>query len=238
MRRKFGRVYIPDKRDDNYIIHVAKSARTHRTWRRPVLLDQGNEPQCVAYAWLHFLHDYPYPHKSPIPLFKAQLIYDLARVYDEFPGEDYEGSSVRGGAEAVINLIEEYQLANYSIEYRWARTLKQCINTVLNIGPLVAGTNWYPSMNYPSKSGWIRLEKGEEPEGGHAYVICGVNLNEERFTIQNSWKDWGIKQCAYIGFKDFMRLVREDGEMCIAVEKSTPAKGGMPKRRPSLRLAA
>jgi hypothetical protein len=185
----------------------------------PVMLDQGGTSQCVAYAWLHFFHDLPYPHKSPVPLIKPQKLYNLARKRDEWPGEDYEGSSVRGGIQAALELIQE----KFEIEYRWVlpdspNILEQVVTTVLEVGPMVLGTNWYEDMLEPDNHNFVHASG--EIVGGHAYVISGVNVKKKKFRIQNSWgREWGDNGCAWIDFYNLEALIAEDGEACIAVEK-------------------
>jgi hypothetical protein len=74
--------------------------------RAGLILDQGSEGACTGFglaAVIHYLRftralggwggeaavDWP-PRVSPA------MLYELARLYDEWPGEDYEGSSCRG----------------------------------------------------------------------------------------------------------------------------------------------
>ena len=72
-------------------------------------------------------------------------------------------------------------------------------------------------MFRPDKSGNIRLTG--RFVGGHAYLINGVDLNKKVFRIKNSWgKSWGLGGHAYISFNDMTRLIRENGEICLATE--------------------
>lgn len=177
----------------------------------PWIGDQGSTPQCVAYAWLGFLHDSPTTYsKPPIPLIPPKKLYQAAQAMDEWPGEDYEGSSVRGGIKALISL-------GYKVEYRWATTLNQCVQTILESGPMVVGTDWYEGMNEPNRKGFV--SPIGEVLGGHAYVLSGVNTSQEFFRIQNSWgRTWGNNGCAKISFFDFRKLLADQGEACIAME--------------------
>ena len=55
--------------------------------------------------------------------------------------------------------------------------------------------------------------------GGHAYVINGIDTKKQLFRIKNSWgRNWGVKGSAYISFANMQRLIRENGEICLAVE--------------------
>ena len=87
------------------------------------------------------------------------------------------------------------------------------------MGPVVVGTYWYRGMFKPDRNGIIRPTGGIV--GGHAYVINGVDKSKKLFRIKNSWgKNWGINGHAYISFADMEKLMKQNGEICIAIEKN------------------
>lgn len=134
---------------------------------------------------------------------------------DEWPGEDYEGTSVRGGIKALLSLGSAF---SFTVEYRWAFNIAQVISTILELGPMVVGTEWTARMMDPDGKG--RIIPDGESLGGHAYVLCGVNTRTSMFRIQNSWgKSWGDGGKAWISIADFERLLGRDGEACIALER-------------------
>ena len=74
-------------------------------------------------------------------------------------------------------------------------------------------------MFYPDRNGLIKISG--RLAGGHAYVINGVDTKKQQFRIKNSWgKSWGQQGHAYISFTDMKRLIKENGEICLAVEKT------------------
>jgi len=214
-----GRSYKPDSRDNNYLIEThllgtikkQKVKLTSRYWDNNGWWgDQGNTPQCVGYSWAHWLEDGPIMQSGVAPIIKPSVIYENAQKLDEWPGENYDGTSVRGG-------VKYLQKMGKVKNYYWGYNLQTLINTVLNVGPVVVGTNWYTSMFYPNKRGIIKI--GGRLAGGHAYVINGVDTRKKLFRLKNSWgRKWGQYGSAYISFNDMARLIREYGEICFATE--------------------
>lgn len=215
-----GRQYIEDDRDKNYLIkdHLLKnnikSTITSKYWDDNVWWgDQGPTPQCVGYAWAHWIEDGPILHKGAHPLITPKVIYENAQKLDEWPGENYDGTSVRGG----VKYLQGKKLVS---KYYWGYDIDTLINTVLSLGPVVVGTNWYYGMFYPNLNGLIKISG--YLAGGHAYVINGVDTTRKLFRIKNSWgKRWGLSGHAFISFSDMTRLIREQGEICIATEIKT-----------------
>lgn len=66
------------------------------------ILDQGQEGACTGFGlacvvnYLLFARDFERNGGADTPLVSARMLYELARRYDEWPGETYEGSSCRG----------------------------------------------------------------------------------------------------------------------------------------------
>lgn len=212
---QLGRQYVPDERDHKYSINNILTATpiriTNRYWDDNGWWgNQGNTPQCVGYAWAHWLEDGPVPQSGIAPIIPPRIIYENAQKLDEWVGENYAGTSVRGG-------VKYLQSVGKVSSYYWGFNLTILINSVLNLGPVVVGTNWYNGMFYPNRNGLIKISG--RIAGGHAYVINGVNTVTRLFRIKNSWgQSWGQSGHAYISFADMERLIRERGEICFATE--------------------
>lgn len=213
---KLGRVNSPDPRDKNFLIKDKFSFRvipqiTSKYWDANGWWgDQLNTPHCVGYAWAHWIEDGPISPEGIAPIISPSTIYENAQKLDEWPGENYTGTSVRGGVKYLKSI-------GRVISYYWAFDIDTISKYVLTTGPLVVGTDWYRNMITPNKSGWIYATGGRA--GGHAYVINGVDTLARKFRIKNSWgKGWGIEGHAWIGFSDFTKLLRARAEACVAIE--------------------
>ena len=174
--------------------------------------NQRNLPHCVGYSWAHWVEDGPVGHEGTPPIISPVTIYNEAQKIDEWPGENYAGTSVRAGAKYL-------QSKNVIKSYYWGYDLNTLINSVFELGPVVVGTYWYSGMFYPNSNGLIRVTGGIV--GGHAYLINGVDKEKKHFRIKNSWgQTWGKQGHAFISFNDMSRLISMNGEVCLAIENN------------------
>lgn len=205
----FGRRFSPDVRDHKFLLRSAapfEKIPQRKTWRIWWKGDQQDTPMCVGYSWHALLRALPNLQRDPSP----EILYAMAQRNDEWPGEDYAGSSVRGGAKAL-------QAMGKISAYGWALNIHEAIQWVGTHGPVVLGTNWYASMMTPDKHGHI-VPKGRLV-GGHAYLLLGYDDKKELALIQNSWgKPWGLNGRAWISYAHLDRLIQEDGEACSPTE--------------------
>lgn len=216
--RAFGRLVAPDERDRLY----AMSARIVRPqivpdwrfWTPGETLNQGPHPHCVGYAWRGW--QTCSPTRRATPAGDAVAIYNRAQQLDEWPGEGYDGTSVRAGAKVMA---EQGRLG----EYVWADSEQALRLWLLTRGPVVMGTSWYEGMS----DAHIDRDQIARPtgalQGGHAYLCIGYSRVRRMYRCVNSWgATWGFKGRFWITEADMATLLSRDGEACGAVEIDPP----------------
>lgn len=161
---------------------------------------------------------------ADVPISSPRMLYEMAKVHDEWPGEDYEGTSIRGALKGFYhNGVCSEDLAPYKDgEGNWFLKIDQAkdarrlgLGAYYRLSPEII--DYHAALNevgviYVSAQihrGWQRprfdrvkgdIKPSHLTEGGHAFIIVGYD--ELGFLIQNSWgEDWG-------GFKGMPGIAR------------------------------
>lgn len=202
------------------------SIDSYKNFNVPIL-DQGTEGACTGFGlatvvnYLLIKRQY-YSDKNPV---SARMLYEMARRYDEWPGENYDGSSARGAMKGWHKhgvCGEEcwpYQVTasdNRLNEKRTSDALKRPLgayyrvnhkdlvsmhSALAEVGILYATATVHTGWNQIYPNGTIPYL--QQPLGGHAFAI--VAYNDKGFWIQNSWGNkWGIEGFALITYDDWL----------------------------------
>jgi hypothetical protein len=189
-----------------------RPARSY-TWRCDIWLDQGREGACVGFAVTAEAAARPVI-VTGLTDRDALAVYRRARELDQWPGEDYSGTSVLAGIKAGVEL-------GWFREYRWAFGEPDLRLAVGYRGPAILGVNWYEGMRQPDDVGFVHLAGAVI--GGHAILCLGYSKKRDAYRLHNSWgQDWGqIGEC-WITRDDLARLLAEEGEACIPETRYRP----------------
>lgn len=200
---RFGRLVAIDRRD--YALAPLAATRTSRLYRDDYWRgDQGQTPHCVGYSAAHLLAAAPC-----VQWVDPAGIYQIAQHYDEWPGEDYEGTSVRAAFKVL-------KMLGYIEAYGFAASVAMARAYVLEHGPIVLGIPWLTGMDKPDKDGTIHASG--RTLGGHAILCSGYR--SKHFRLLNSWgPGWGDRGHAWLPEDDLRILLDMDGEACTPVEK-------------------
>ena len=218
--------------------------------RVPVILDQGREGACTGFglaAVVNFLHynrdDAKPPAKQKLRTTdgsaSARMLYEMAKRYDEWEGENYDGSSIRGAMKGWLRhgvctwrdwpYVEEE--AGRLTPSRQLRALGHPLGAYLRVRHLhlnqMHGALLETGILYASAQvheGWFEVDSrtGKIPyrsqkAGGHAFAIVG--FDDQGFWIQNSWgPGWGLKGFCHISYDDWL----ENGYDCWVARLGVP----------------
>lgn len=232
----FGRIAAPqDARDLRFLMRAAipqiqavigKPKPRVRPYKDGPLLDQGPTPQCVGYSTRGFLDAAPMMTKPTDPPTATQ-IYKAAQERDEWPGSNYDGTSVRGAMKALT----DYALIK---SYVWGQTVDDMVNWIIGgYGTCLVGSNWYAEMSEVDHAGFLRepAPAFTTPIGGHAWRVTWYDKTLKCFVMRNSWGKefgWLLRDGTLSGYArvrpDFMaRLLREDGEVSAPTQVKVSA---------------
>jgi hypothetical protein len=206
--RKFDRQVRFDELSRNYPIRADFEYDYPRsyTWRCSSWLDQGKEGACTGFAVTHEAAGRPVEVLN-LTEQDAKAVYYRAREIDEWPGEDYEGSS-------VLAAIKAGKEKGWYKEYRWAFGVKDLAIAVSRHGPAVLGVTWYSDMFDTDKRGFIHASG--DIMGGHAILCHGFNVKGQYFKLHNSWgSSWGNNGECKISYTDMNKLLKDRGEAVI-----------------------
>lgn len=206
--RTFDQITIHDERSLEYPIRTAieRVPVTSRFWATGRILDQGREGACVGFGIAGDLAASPVRVKT-VDAALAQTIYHEARKIDGVPDETGEGTSVNAGMKIGV------QLGYYS-SYRWAFSLEDVQQALLQVGPVVIGINWYDGM-YDAPNGIVGVSGNLV--GGHCILLTGYSKPRDAYRWRNSWgPNYGRNGSAYISAADLHRLlITERGEAAV-----------------------
>ena len=193
------------------------------------ILDQGNEGACTGFglatvANYLLLRRRVLPDKVPV---SPRMFYEMARRYDEWPGEDYSGSSARGAMKGwhkhgvCSEKAFPYKPAKRSdplglTDARTSDALGRPLgayfrvnhkdivamhSALAEVGVLYVTCTVHAGWNDVGPNGVIT--QSSTITGGHAFAI--VAFDDHGFWLQNSWGAfWGRNGFARISYDDWL----------------------------------
>jgi hypothetical protein len=193
----------------------------YRNHKVPIL-DQGKEGACTGFG-LASVVNYLLrtrkivPDETPV---SPWMLYQMAKRYDEWAGEDYEGSSARGAMKgwhkhgicgdtlwelggdltplASKDATQRPLGAYYRVNHK---DLVAMHSAIAEVGILYATASVHEGWEKVGRNGTITLS--DVKLGGHAFAI--VAYDGEGFWLQNSWGDkWGKEGFAHISYDDWL----------------------------------
>jgi len=228
MERKFDWKSEHDERSKDYNVEdVLRSTvkPVRKMWNEGIVLDQGSEGACVGFGWMaEFLATpaapIPQPPRQATEKY-ANNVYQTAKKIDEFPGENYEGTSVLAGAKVM-------KARGFIKSYRWAFNMDAVRNAIIQEGPVVIGIPWKDGMYETDANGVVKVTG--KLVGGHCLTLTGYDpamkigsRTYEVYRWRNSWgTSYGTGGSGYIKAADLAKLLRGVGEACVPIGRQVP----------------
>src|SRR5688572_24072425 len=190
-----------------------------------MVLDQGQEGACTGFGlaavvnylrWSRMKLAKPRARKAP-PKVSARMLYHLARFYDEWPGEDYDGSSCRGALKGwhrhgvCEDRLWPYRDKAGDVVFiepadGWDANATQCPigvyyridkNSVVDmqaaiteVGAIYCSGDVHAgwfASPFPQRGGISCIEAGKNAENSGGHAFALVGYNRHGFIVQNSW---------------------------------------------------
>lgn len=216
----------PDIRDRYYDAPLIQLHAKLDPPKNLAVLDQGQEGACTGFglaATIHLLLD---RSGRPRTRVSTRMLYEMARRHDEWPGEDYEGSSLRGAlrgwssmgvctekswpydpkkadTEVTIARAKEAREITLGAYFRLRPHLPDYHAALCQAEVIYVSADVHDGWSKPDAHGVIKYTPDTVIDGGHAFAIVGYN--EKGFWVQNSWgPDWGAKGLALWTYEDWL----------------------------------
>ncbi len=191
------------------------------------ILDQGQEGACTGFGLATVAHYLLRTRKVvPDPTgVSPRMLYEMAKRYDEFPGEAYSGSSARGAmkgwyrhgvsSSAVWPYVpgtEDPNLTPERSKDALARPLGAYLrvnhtdlvamhSAIAEVGIIYATAKVHQGWRKPGADGQIK--QATEIIGGHAFAIVG--FDRRGLWVQNSWgPTWGFEGFGLVTYDDWL----------------------------------
>ncbi len=222
---------VYDLRDRRYLpmLRPLRPTLDHRA-RVPKIYDQEDEGACTGFAMAAVVNLLLGEQGRPL-VTSPRFLYENAKRYDEWKGEEYEGSSIRGAMKgfqkhgvcswarlpyvakqhftrlpesAVKDALERPLGAYFRVTTSSVNDLQSALSEA---GAVLASANVHSGWDEPTKptKGLARIQwrAGMPLDGGHAFALVGYT--DEGFIVQNSWgREWGSRGFALLTYEDWL----------------------------------
>ena len=215
---------VPDERDYAFMLTPASYILPEEVIYRSQMTkveNQGARGSCVGMSGSAICEFWNWKQTGlPIDL-SAEWAYQKAKLYDEFPGSDYSGTTLRGVCKALkaegicLEVLYPYSQTDpaplpseQAIKDAETRKIVAYKNLALipvlmvevikrgihEFGPVIIGVYVYENWSDIGKDGIVPMPKGRML-GGHA--LAAVGYNKDYVICKNSWGE-GFGDSGYL----------------------------------------
>lgn len=213
---------LPDNRDWLYRPPPTQLKTAMAKPRGLKLLDQGQEGACTGFGLAAVINLLNQRRGSRVRV-SPRMLYEMARKHDEWPGEQYSGSSCRGAikgfgemgvcresywpyrddrpGELTVKAAKDARANTIGAYYRLSHRVSDFHAALNEAGAIFCSADVHSGWGASAiKNGVIPLRS--TATGGHAFAIVGYN--NKGFWVQNSWgRGWGQGGLALWTYEDW-----------------------------------
>lgn len=208
-----------------------------------LILDQRSEGACTGFGlaavvnylrWKGIVDGQESSKELKLVRVSERMLYHFARFYDEWQGEDYEGSSCRGAVKGwhrhgVCTVANWPYLDGAGKPGRpcagWEDEARRCTvgayyridkdsivdmqAAIADVGAIYVSADvhdgWFTPNAAAGKDGIALIAAPPKGQtGGHAFALVGYT--RQGFIVQNSWgPDWGTRGFAILSYADWVQ---------------------------------
>ena len=231
---------IPDIRDRIYQPTLLPLRRGLKAPAKLLVMDQGEDGACAGFALAATVNLLVRSNPTSDAATRRRrvsphMLYVNARRHDEWPGEHYEGSSLRGALRGFSNCgacrlelwtaptpagfslaaAKDARLTSLGAYYRLRPHLPDYHAALTETGVVYASAGVH--------RGWDAPARGVIPPGAgsalHAFAIVGYD--DTGFIIQNSWGPaWGTGGLAHWSYEDWAANIEDAWVLQLALPSS------------------
>jgi hypothetical protein len=185
---------------------IAQPKPFDKVWKVGPVLDQGDEPSCVGYAWRSWMESSPAPTSSTLYPDGSFIYYETQRGGPDLGGWDlvpddkpYDGTTLQGAGSYLQSIGEVGEGLGWTVDtYRMDEFIRE-------VGPVVVASPWMDEMRHPV-DGELVYWPEDEVSGYHAYEIYGIEGGY--YLIKNSWgTEWAEGGFARMEQSEFRELI-------------------------------
>lgn len=172
------------------VVQPGWTQKPHRDvrWTPGAQLDQGSEGACVGFGCMAEALATPVRTRAATnPNAQGFRMYAEAKRRDEWQGENYDGTSLTGGGNAM-------RAMGYLDNFFWLKTVREIALAISWSGPVVIGIPWTDRMDRLDRSSEY-FEFGGTIRGWHCVLLYSVRgfaagspyIGRPFFDMRNSW---------------------------------------------------
>ena len=208
--KRLGRHVLHDPRSKGYRAKEAVRVRSVQHEAIGLPLNQGTLGSCTANALCGALNSAPFNRGGR--RFREREAVRLYTLETELEGKPHPPHDPGGSGLMVCKAAKQL---GWITAYTHAFGIEHALRA-LTLRPVITGVNWYESFYDPDPDGHVKIAPHAKVEGGHEFLVDGIDLRNQLVWCWNSWgKSFGVGGRFCMTFRTWDRLLRQSGDVTV-----------------------